>query len=53
MQGRPFEEMFHNLATQVGMSSSSLTAPNDITNAIIPSDVEVSGWSTDYGDESP
>ncbi|KAK5049464.1 hypothetical protein LTR84_004393 [Exophiala bonariae] len=53
MQGRTFEEMFQNLATQVGMSNSSLTAPSDITNAIIPSDVDISGWSTDYGDESP
>jgi CubicO group peptidase (beta-lactamase class C family) len=53
MQGKPFSELFHNLTTQLSMLSSSLSTPKDTTGAIIPTDVETSGWSTDYGDESP
>jgi hypothetical protein len=53
MQGKPFSELFHNLTTQLSMLSSSLSTPKDTTGAIIPTDLETSGWSTDYGDESP
>ncbi|KAJ9614513.1 hypothetical protein H2200_002650 [Cladophialophora chaetospira] len=53
IRGTPFTEMFHNLTAHLNMSSSSLATPADTTGAVIPSDVESSGWSTDYGDESP
>jgi CubicO group peptidase (beta-lactamase class C family) len=51
--GRSFNEMFYEHMERLGMTSSSLTAPEYVSNAIIPSTPDFSGWSTDYGDTSP
>jgi CubicO group peptidase (beta-lactamase class C family) len=52
--GKPFEESLQEkVLDKLNLNHTSLSAPIDSVHGVIPVNETVSGWSHDFGDESP
>jgi CubicO group peptidase (beta-lactamase class C family) len=49
--GKSYSDMLANLTETLGMSDTSLAAPDNTSIAVVPSDPTTSRWSADYGDK--